>query len=86
MVAAYGGEHPPARLFLAVNLVCPPQSSKGSCMRYVRQGEGRRCRDRSLVVAPMRWLHISLLARLDYLTVYLSVLLKWATQRSLLLD
>lgn len=54
-------------------------------MRYVRQGEGRRCRDRSLVVAPMRWLHISLLARLDYLTVYLSVLLKRATQRSLLL-
>jgi hypothetical protein len=33
----------------------------------------------------MRWLHISLLARLDYLTVYLSVLLKRATQRSLLL-
>lgn len=77
---------PPAGLFQAVCLVCPPQSSKGSCMRHARQGEGRRCRDRSLVVAPMRWLHISLLARLDYLTVYLSVLLKRAAQRSLLLN
>lgn len=32
VVAAYGGEHPPAGLFLAVCLVCQPQSSKGSCM------------------------------------------------------
>jgi hypothetical protein len=88
VVAAYGlrgDEHPPAALFLAVCLVCPPQSSKGSCMRYVRQGEGRRCRDRSLVVAPMPWLHISLLAHLDYLTVRLSVLLKRAPQRSVLM-
>ena len=34
----------------------------------------------------MPWPHISLLARLDYLTVYLSLLLKRATQRSLLLN
>lgn len=32
VVAAYGGEHPPAGLFQAVCPVCPPQSSKGSCM------------------------------------------------------
>jgi len=52
----------PAGLFLAV---CPPKAAKGPACDMCGKAR-RRCRDGSLVVAPMLW-PTSLLARLDYL-------------------